>query len=135
MEWIVVKTMFSLAAVVALMIAVVFVMKKYVYGGKSASSNLIDMKVIGTLMLQPKRSVSVLKVMNKILVIGITEDGLETLGEIDDEKSLSQVEEKLSEETVQQGWFGKKSGTLRGSSFADMLNTQLGKSWQKVRNA
>ena len=131
MEWIVVKTFLSLAAVIALMIGVVFVMKKYMYGGKASSTNIVDMKIIGTMMLQPKRSVSVLKVMNKVLIIGVTEDGMQTLGEISDEKSLNQVEEKLSAQPVQTKWFTKKSEPSSRVSFAEALSIQLSKAVTK----
>lgn len=127
MEWIVVKTLLSLAAVIALMIGVVFLMKKYVYGARASSSALIDMKVIGTMMLHPKRTVSVLKVMDKVLIIGVTEDGMRTLGEINDEKSLAQIDEKLAAQPAQPKWFAKKNDAAPKLSFMEALNLQLSK--------
>jgi flagellar biogenesis protein FliO len=131
MEWIVVKTFLSLAAVLALMVAVVFVMKKYVHGGQARSRNIVDMNVIGTMMLQPKRSVSLLKVMNKVLIIGVTEDGMETLGEISDEKCLQQIEEQLAAQPAQTAWFAKKNEKARTEgekiSFAEALSLQVSK--------
>jgi flagellar biogenesis protein FliO len=127
MEWIVVKTFLSLGAVIAVMIGVVFVMKKYVYGRSSASSSIVEMKVIGTLMVQPKRVVSVLKVMNKVLIIGVTEDGMQTLGEIDDEQSLARIEERLAEQPGSSTWFRKKAESSPVFSFANVLKMQLAK--------
>lgn len=125
MEWIVIKSLLSLAAIIALMIGVVFTMKKYMYGGRASSADIVDMKVIGTMMLQPKRSVSVLKVMNKVLIIGVTEDGMQTLGEISDEKSMKHIEEKLPEPRVQTKWFAKKSESSSSVPFAEALSIQL----------
>ncbi len=127
MEWIILKTLLSLAAVIALMVAVVLVMRKFMYGQQAATSAIIDMKVIGTMMLQPKRSVSLVKVMNKVLIIGITEDGMRTLGEIADAESLQQIEEKLAEQPARTTWFAKKRSDKGKISFADALGLQLGK--------
>jgi flagellar biogenesis protein FliO len=137
MEWIVVKTLLSLAAVIALMIGVVFVMKKFTYGAQGASSAVIDMKVIGTMMLQPKRSVSLLKVMNKVLIVGITEDGMRTLGEISDAESLQHIEEKLAAQPARRRfglgepasakWFAKRTEDGAQSSFAEALALQFNK--------
>jgi flagellar protein FliO/FliZ len=127
MEWIVAKTLLSLAAVIALMVGVVFVMKKYMLGTQAGSSALIDMKVIGTMVLQPKRTVSVLKVMDKILIIGVTEDGMRTLGEINDVKSLAHIEEKLTAQPAQRKWFAKNPAVAPKPSFAEALSVQLSK--------
>lgn len=127
MEWIVIKTFLSLAAVIALMIGVVFVMKKYMYGGKASSSALIDIQVLGTMMLQPKRSVTVLKVLNKVLILGVTESGMQTLGEIGDEQSLQEITERLAAQPAQTKWFSKQSETTPSVSFAEALNIQFNK--------
>lgn len=127
MEWIVAKTFLSLTAVIALMIGVVFLMKKYMFAGQASSANIIDMKVVGTMMLQPKRSVSVLKVMNKVIIIGVMEDGMQTLGEISDEKSLNQIEEKLASPQARTTWFTKKPKATSTVSFAQALSIQLNK--------
>lgn len=132
MEWIVVKTFVSLAAVIALMVGVVFVMKKYLYGGKSSSANIVDMKVIGTMMLQPKRSVSVLKVMDKVLIIGVTEAGMETLGEINDRESVKEIDKKIAAQSIPSSWSTKKAASTLPEkdapmSFAEALSMQLRK--------
>ncbi len=127
MEWIVVKTFASLSAVIGLMVVVVLLMKKFVYGSKASPGNIVDMRVIGTMMLQPKRSVSVLKVMDKVLIIGFTEDGMHTLGEITDEHNLKQINAELARETTQPKWFGKKHEDGTKYSFADALALQMSK--------
>ena len=113
MEWILVKTLLSLLAVVALMVGLLLVLKKYVYAGRLGSSSTVEIKVLGQRTLQPKRSVYVLKVMNKLIVVGSSENGLQTLTEIADTESLAEVEEKL---TWQQDAVAGKS-----APFADHL--------------
>lgn len=125
MEWVVVKTLLSLAAVLALMGAVVFVMKRFLLGGRSSSSCIVEMRVLGTMMLQPKRVISVVKVMNKVLILGVSEHGMQTLGELNDEQSLQQIAAKLAA----QNGDGKavRTGAGTSPSFARALALQLTK--------
>lgn len=124
MEWIVVKTVLSLAGVLALMIGVVLVLKKVLTVGRNAGSGVVEMKLIGTMALQPKRSVSLLKVMNRVLILGITEEGIQTLGEIADEQSIKEIEEKLAQREAPAKW---SRNDATSPSFARALALQLGR--------
>lgn len=124
MEWIVVKTLLSLAAVLGLMIAVVVVMKKFLFGGHVSSSSVVEMSVIGTMTLHPKRSIAVIKVMNKILIVGISEDGMQTLGEVTDPAVLASLDAKLEATTAAPPRsIRKASGETVG--FAEALALQV----------
>lgn len=131
MEWIVVKTFLSLAAVIALMFGIVFVMRKYLAGGRASSSAIVDMRIIGTMALQPKRSVSVLKVMNKVLIVGMTEEGMQALGEINDGESIRAINEALTAQPAPRRWFEKKSKSADAPSFAQAFTMQLRKAVAK----
>ncbi|HCV44148.1 MAG TPA: hypothetical protein DGH68_11740 [Bacteroidetes bacterium] len=99
MEWMLVKTLFSLAAVLVLMAGIVFVMKKYVYKGQTSNGSVVSVDVLGHRLLTPKRSVQVIKVLNKIIVVGVTEGGMTSLGEIDDEDILREIGERMEDRT------------------------------------
>ncbi len=126
MEWVVVKTLLSLAAVLALMGAVVFVMKRFMLGGRSSSSHIVEMRVLGTMMLQPKRVISVVKVMNKVLILGVSEHGMQTLGELNDERSLQQIADKLAARNGDTA-AAVRTGAGTSPSFARALALQLTK--------
>ena len=96
MEWILVKALLALLAVIGLMVGLLLLLKKYMYAGRLGSSSTVDIKVLGQRVLQPKRSVYVLKVLHKVIVVGSSEQGLQTLTEIADAESLAEVEEKIS---------------------------------------
>lgn len=130
MEWIVVKTMLSLAAVIALMFGIVFVMRKYL-GGRASSSTIVDMRIIGTMTLQPKRSVSVLKVMNKVLIVGMTEEGMHALGEINDDESIRAINEALTAQPAPTRWFEKRAKSADAPSFAQAFTMHLRKAVAK----
>ena len=100
MEWMLVKTLFSLVAVLGFMAAIVIFMKKYVYKGQVPGSSLVTIDVLGQRSLAPKRSVHVLRVLNKVMVVGITEGGMSSLGEINDLESLKQLDAILDQRTV-----------------------------------
>ncbi len=83
MEWVMLKTLFSLAAVLGLMFVLLFVVKKFFYGGGSKPSSVVNIEILGSRTLAPKRSVYVLQVMEKVIVVGMTEQGMHTLTEME----------------------------------------------------
>lgn len=125
MEWVVVKTLLSLTAVLALMGGIVFVMKKFLLGGRASPSHIVEMRVLGTMMLQPKRAVSVIQVMNKVLILGVSEEGMQTLGELSDEQSLKEIADKLAAQAPDRKWMRKRGED--SPSFVRALTLQLGK--------
>ncbi|HUN65403.1 MAG TPA: flagellar biosynthetic protein FliO [Bacteroidota bacterium] len=115
MEWVLVKTMFSLAAVLGLMIAVVWIMKKTVYGRRQVNSSAVAIDVLGHRMLQPKRSIFVVRVADRILVLGVTEAGMERLTEIGDAETLRQVSGRKEEASGASFWSSvKQTAGFRG---------------------
>ena len=99
MEWMLVKTFVSLIGVLALMAGIVVVFKKYGYRGQAPGTSVVGVEVLGSRMLAPKRSVHVLKVLNRIIVVGVTEGGMTSLSEIDDDGTLREVEERIAVRT------------------------------------
>jgi flagellar protein FliO/FliZ len=98
MEWMLVKTLLSLFAVIGLMVGIIIVMKKYGYmKGRAPGSSMVAIDILGHRSLAPKRSVHVLKVLNKVMVVGVTEGGMNTLGEITDVESLRQIDELVDQ--------------------------------------
>lgn len=96
MEWVLVKTFLSLAAVLGLMFGIVWLLRRFTSHGATHASRPVDIEVLGYRMLEQKKSVFVLKVLQNVFVVGVTEQGMNTLGEIRDEKSLGEVEERVA---------------------------------------
>jgi flagellar biogenesis protein FliO len=81
----------SLAGVLFLMVGLSYVVKKY-FGASPASKDLkISIDILGHKMLQPKQSVFVIQVWNKVFVLSSTEQRLQLISEITDEELLVQV--------------------------------------------
>jgi flagellar protein FliO/FliZ len=127
MEWILVKTLLSLAGVLGLMFLVVFALKRFVFQGRANGAPGIDIEVLGQRSLQPKRSVVVLKVMNKIIVVGMSDQGMQTLTEINDERSLAEAEEQLFSAQAGGGWHNQTRERIRrgARSFADLFQNYV----------
>jgi flagellar protein FliO/FliZ len=81
MEWLFVKMLLSLGAVLALMFGVMYLLKRFVMPGSQAPGQQIAIDVLGRKALQPKKSVVVLKVADRIVVVGVSEQGMQTLTE------------------------------------------------------
>jgi flagellar biogenesis protein FliO len=92
MGWVLLQTMLSLAAVLALMVAVVYAMKRWLFGTPPSQQSAIPVNVLGYRVLQPKRAVYVIKVLSKTMVVGVSEAGMQTLCELDEESFAQQTE-------------------------------------------
>lgn len=128
MEWILFKTMLSLAAVLALMVGVVVALKRYVYRGTATGGQAVPVEILGQRSLHPKRSIVVVKVLDLVLVVGMSEQGLQTLGTIDSEEALAEIAGKLSGEQAPSRWMSWKNigDDVKGlSSFAGHLQESL----------
>lgn len=124
MEWILVKTLLSLVAVVGLMIGVVYLLRKYVYQGTGGISSLVAVEILGQRALHPKRSIVVLKVLHTVLVVGMSEQGMQTLATIEDQQSLENIEEKLQSIGTHGRWTAK-SPVSANAAHADGFAGQL----------
>ncbi len=82
MEWVVAKMVLSLGAVLLLMYGLVYVLKRFVTPGATGAHQEVPIDIIGRRALQPKKSVVVMKVAGKVLVVGMTEHGMQTLAEL-----------------------------------------------------
>ncbi len=81
MEWLFVKMLLSLGAVLALMFGLMYVLKRYVMPGAQAPGQRLEIEVLGRKALQPKKSVVALKIADRVVVVGVSEQGMQTLTE------------------------------------------------------
>jgi flagellar protein FliO/FliZ len=89
MEWMLIKTLGSLVAVLALMGGLAFVVRRYGFRPGVRRREGIEIEILGSRSLGPRRSVQVLRVMNRIIVVGVSDHGMQTLSEMTDEVGLS----------------------------------------------
>ena len=88
------KTLVALVAVLGLMVGAAYLFRKYLHAGPGSRSDVLEIEVLSQRMLQPKRSLYVVKVLNKVMVLGSSENGFQPLGEIDDDQIIRSLEER-----------------------------------------
>ena len=64
------------------MFGLVYVLKRFVLPGGAAAQQPVAIEVLGRKALQPKKSVVVLKIAERVLVVGLSEQGMQTLTEL-----------------------------------------------------
>lgn len=115
MEWVLVKMLLSLAAVLGLMFGVVWLLRRFITRGAGPASRPVEIEIVGSRVLEQRKSVYVLKILQNVIVVGVTEHGMNTLAEIRDEQSLGAIEERLA-----------KSGHSKIPSFSSYFTKHLG---------
>lgn len=84
MEWVLVKTMLTLLAVVGVMIGCVLVLRRFIVHRSGGSSVSVEVELLGHRLLQPKCGIYVLRVLDKVIVVGTSDHGIRSIAEIDD---------------------------------------------------
>jgi flagellar biogenesis protein FliO len=126
MESLLFKTLMSLIAVVGLMMVVLVLYKKFFLGGRRSRQSQVSIDVLGHRMLQPKRSVYILKVMDTMVVVGVTEAGMQPLMELR-EPQQSPAEPAVPADDAAPSFYrrlSKAGGT--GKKFPEYLQESLG---------
>ncbi len=80
----IVTAVIPLLVIVVLLYGVLFFIKKYGIKFNKNKSGAVLIKVISSQMIMPKKFISVVKVEDKLLVLGISENSITLLKEMDD---------------------------------------------------
>jgi flagellar biosynthetic protein FliO len=115
MAWALLQTMGSLLAVLTLMVVVLFFLKKWIYGSNAQTTSAIDIQIVGYKHLQPKRSIYVVDIDEKRLVVGVSEAGIQPLAEYPVKEPLDEKDSRTE--------LGPSHTT---QSFVDYLKENLG---------
>ena len=86
MEGIVLRMVLSLAAVLALMVGLLYAVKRFVLPGTGSARLPVQVEVLGRRALQPKKAILVVRVAGRVLVLGTSEQGIQALAELSDEE-------------------------------------------------
>lgn len=103
------KTFVPLVLVLGLLYGVLILVRKYSISFKPGSSGPVSVKVLSSQMIMPKRYVSIVKVKDKLLVLGVSEHSINLLKEFD---YIPEEFENIANEGVK-------------PSFLDMLRKNL----------
>ncbi|MFN3694580.1 MAG: flagellar biosynthetic protein FliO, partial [Ignavibacterium sp.] len=78
------KLVFPLFLIVAMLYGVLLFVKKYQFKGSKLNSD--NLRIVTTLMLMPKKYLSVVKVNDKVLILGLSEQNITLLKEMNAEE-------------------------------------------------
>jgi len=90
MDWLVVKTFLSMLLIVGLMFGILIAARKFFVVKKSFINE--NLRVLTAVNLQPKKAIYLVKVFGKVLLVGVTDDSIASLGEITDGDILQKLE-------------------------------------------
>jgi len=94
---------FVLALLLGVMYLLLLLMKKYLYSFNSKGNKKIKMEVLNTQAILPKKFVSVVKINNKIYLLGVSEQSVNLIDKLDDveiieeQNNLTQSEQGFKE--------------------------------------
>lgn len=115
MGWLLIKTIGILVLIVVLIIVSVHLLKKYVFNGSGSMKDSGWIQILGQFQIQPKKHLALVKVLDRVLLVGVTDSSIQTLAEFDD---LSGVQPML--ERLQTG-----AGSWQESRFFGMIKKKL----------
>jgi flagellar biogenesis protein FliO len=87
------KAIASFGVIIVLMFVLLYVLKKiYLPSGLSGELGM-NMKVYGMLQIQPRKAIYLVKILNRMLIIGVAENSITLLSEIADPEIIKVVDE------------------------------------------
>lgn len=106
----IIKAIIPLLLIVGLLYAVLIFVKKYGVSIKGNKAGSIPVSVLSSHMIMPKKFVSIVKVQDKLLVLGISEQSITLLKELDQPAEAQKQPNSLDEK----------------NNFLDVLKRNLG---------
>ncbi|MCK9210196.1 MAG: flagellar biosynthetic protein FliO [Ignavibacteriaceae bacterium] len=94
----VLKALFPLVLVIGLLYAVLIFIKRKGITVTGKRSKIFNIDVLSTQSIMPKKYISVVKVENKYLVLGISEHSINLLKELDIDEN--QIDEEVDNDTI-----------------------------------
>ncbi len=101
------KAFFSFALIIFLMVIVFYVLKKFYSQISSSSNSSVSMRVYAQLQLQPRKAIYLVRVLNKVLILGTSEGSLTVLSEISDPEIIKILDEIYISRERRNGKFSK----------------------------
>jgi len=85
MTYMVVKMLISLAGIGGLIVGFIYLLKRFIFNRNNLPAAQGRITVLNTSYLAPKKSIHLVKVINRVLVVGVTEQSITTLSEFNGE--------------------------------------------------
>ncbi len=90
MDWVIAKAFLSMLLIVGLMFGILLAVRRYFFTKPRFVND--NMKIISALSLQPKKLIYLVKVFDKVMLVGVSDNAIASLGEITDSELLQKIE-------------------------------------------
>ncbi len=97
MGWLIVRTILSLLIILALIIGIVFVFKKFWGGRIPGSANSKWIQVVARMPLGPKQNLTLIKIFDRVLLLGVSDGAIQALTEFPPESKAHQLIEQKNQ--------------------------------------
>ena len=91
--WDIIKLILVLLIVIGIMLGILFLMRKYLYSWEKNKPGKLIINVLATQMLMPKRFVSIVKIYDKLFILGISDQSITLLDKIENFKDDINLED------------------------------------------
>lgn len=88
MGWLLFKTVAILGIIIILIFAGVYFLKRFVFGANTKAGDTHWIKILGQIQLHPRQTLSLIQVMDRVILVGITESSMQTLTEFNDPEEI-----------------------------------------------
>jgi flagellar protein FliO/FliZ len=107
--WDIVKALFPLVVIIGILYLVLRYVRKFYAPVKGINVSNYQIKILATQMIMPKKYVSILKIKDKVLVVGMAENSINLLKELE----------------LEPGDIIEPGQTAEKNSFVDLLRKNL----------
>lgn len=98
MDGMVVKAFITMLMIVGLMFGLLVFVRKYVFAKPRIADE--NMKVLSTISLQPKKAIYLVKIFDKVMLVGVSDNSMAALGEITDGNVLEKLESATQKKSL-----------------------------------
>lgn len=110
------KILISLSIILLLLAGTVYLFRRFTWKGNVTSAKSGVMDVLETTSIMPGKSLSIVRVADRVLLLGIFQEGIRCLSEFEGEKALEIIQAT-----------DKGNGPSMMTQFSDNLNQFMGK--------
>lgn len=90
MDWLIIKSLITLLLIIALMFGLLIGAKRFFLAKRKFENE--EIKIVNMIALQPKKAIYLVKVLNRIILVGVSDNAIASLGEIGDADSVNKLE-------------------------------------------
>jgi flagellar biosynthetic protein FliO len=115
MTWMFFKTMGLLAVIIILILISVYLIKKYIFNPSDISGESGWIRVLGQTQIHPKKILTLVMVLDRVILLGVTDSHVENLAEFNNTSEIQPLIESLD----------KKTGVWQDSRFLKLIKRNL----------